>query len=408
VLSTALVISACDTEIIPIAPTEMAFSIYGLLDPSADTQWVRVAHFRTSIFSTPDPVDAVVTIEDLGTGRAIELIPTPFSQGSGNFGDTLFAYNYRTDEPIDFAGTYRLTTRRSDGATSTAVVNVPEDLSHLVIVVGLDQLARIPPPDYVRFPIAPGDHLAMVNTVHYPPAIVFTPSGPSDACAELPVLSIYHPGSSFRPSGPPGYLQGVLRKREVMDFPPPCDVPYERIEIRIVRAREKWPFGGSADNTHIQAVDNIENGVGFLGGIVTTWIPFDEKCVLVGPGRPNFCELFYGPDTATLIVAAINGSGFHEYAFSADANLRKEDESWSRRGTGIPSSGATTSRLTRFDRLLPGRYHVQVEGRIGPFPLYCEERTLDLGSGETSIEVRMTLPEIDQNEPVNANGCREG
>jgi hypothetical protein len=92
----------------------VAFSIYGYFDPSADTQWVRVTSFRTSVFSNPGAVDAEVTIEELGTGRTIEMIPTLFTQGSGNSGDSLFAYNFRTEEPIDFGAIYRLTARRSE------------------------------------------------------------------------------------------------------------------------------------------------------------------------------------------------------------------------------------------------------------------------------------------------------
>jgi hypothetical protein len=122
ILFLAAGVSACDTEIYPIAPTEMAYSIHGYLDAMADSQWIRVAPFRTSIFSTPDLVDAEVTIEDLGTGRTIELIPTLFKQGSGNFGDTLFAYNFRTAEPIEHATTYRLSARRSDGSAASTRV----------------------------------------------------------------------------------------------------------------------------------------------------------------------------------------------------------------------------------------------------------------------------------------------
>jgi hypothetical protein len=62
----------------------------------------------------------------------------------------------------------------------------------------------------------------------------------------------------------------------------------------------------------------------------------------------------------------------------------------------------------RFPGLIPGRYHVRVEGHVGFYVLYCEERTLDLGPGETSINILMTIPEVDPNEPINANGCREG
>jgi hypothetical protein len=89
--------------------------------------------------------------------------------------------------------------------------------------------------------------------------------------------------------------------------------------------------------------------------------------------------------------------------------LRRGEETWTRRpGSTESTSDPKAPGIFRFPGLRPGRYTIRVDGFIRSSPLYCEERTLDLGPGETSIEVLMTLPEIDPNEPVNANGCREG
>jgi hypothetical protein len=49
-----------------------------------------------------------------------------------------------------------------------------------------------------------------------------------------------------------------------------------------------------------------------------------------------------------------------------------------------------------------------MDGGGVPIRLYCEERTLELGPGETSIDILMTTAEIDPDEPVNENDCREG
>jgi hypothetical protein len=379
----------------------MAFSIHGYLDARADTQWIRVAPFRTSIFSTPDLVDAEVTIEDLGTGRAIELIPSLFKQGSGNFGDTLFAYNFRTAEPIDHATTYRLSARRSDGSVASSTVSIPKDHSRLPIIIGKRQpRATIFSPDFVRFQVLPETHIALVHTRLY--------NSQDSSCRTFYNNPI--------PPRPPLGLGGEMQ----VNFRPPEQGPHgcstDRFDIGIVYSWEAWPFDGRNDYRNVLAHTNIANGVGYLGGLTITSAPIEE-CVLSGPGAPGFCELYYAPDTAVLYVRPVNDSGFPEeypvdpedYKFTAGGTLRRGEETWTRRpGSTESTSDPKAPGIFRFPGLRPGRYTIRVDGFIRSSPLYCEERTLDLGPGETSIEVLMTLPEIDPNEPVNANGCREG
>ena len=68
-LPAALAICACNAEIDPFQNTDLAFSIYGHLDPARDTQWVRVALLRPLRINTSDPIDATVVVEDIETGR---------------------------------------------------------------------------------------------------------------------------------------------------------------------------------------------------------------------------------------------------------------------------------------------------------------------------------------------------
>lgn len=399
-LAIALVLSACEESIEPLQPTEMAYSIHGYLDALADTQWIRVTPFRTSILSTPDPVDATVVLEDLASGRMIELVPTLFRQGSPNFGDTLFAYNFRTSEQIDHSATYRLVARRSDGSVTSSVVAIPQDHSHLPSIIGLAQPRVRFLSNYVRFHMLPGTHLAMVLTRAY--------SSSDPTCRSVR----YNP----LPTLPPHDVGGVVQVNYGLPIGGrPCVA--DRHDMGIVRSWEAWPFAGINDYTNVLAHTNVENGVGYLGGLAITSVP-REECILVGTGAPEFCELYYAPDTSTLYVRPINVSGFpdeypienpEDYPFTAGGNLGRGEESWTRRPGSIQStSDPNAPGIFRYPGLRPGRYRLRVEGFIGSFGLYCEERTLDLGPGETSIDILMTLPEIDPDEPVNHNGCREG
>lgn len=402
-------VSGCDQEIDPFQSTEMAYSIYGHLDAHADTQWIRVAPFRTSIASTPDPVDATVTIEELGTGRIIEMIPALFSEGSENFGDTLFAYNFWTVEPFEYLETYRLTARRSDGSVASSVVQIPADHSHLPVVVGVAQPNFRNPPDYVRYHLLPEAYPAMVHTRSH--------STRNPECRE----SEYN----YLPPRPLEFVGGEYQvnvRAPSIGYCEP-DTLFVVDSIDLVRSWEEWPFGASNDYSNVLAHNNIENGIGYLGGLTVVSLPL-ERCDFVGPGAPAYCELYYAPNSATLFVRPINVSGFPEeyrvdpevYVFSPTVRLRRGNESWTR----LPASSAATPDpkapgISRFPGLLPGQYQVRVEGIVDRRDfitdeqrLYCEERILEIVPGETSIDILMTWPEADPDEAVNENGCREG
>lgn len=402
-------ISACEESLDPLQSTEMAYSIHGHLDAAADTQWIRVAGFRSSIFSTPDPVDAEVSIEDLASGRVIELVPTLFRQGSGNFDDSLFAYNFRTAEPIQYGATFRLTARRSDGTVSTTTVQTPEDVSHLTTRLGVYQLNFPPRLDSIHFPVADGDFVAMIHTIHYPPERSTGGANPH-ACSHFAPTYIHHSPVGYPVSGP-DYRRGTLYKIENMDF---CgDQPFEYREVRIIRTHEAWPFAGTSDYTHANTYTNIQNGVGFLGGVSTTVLPYPD-CELSGPGRPAFCNLYFGPETATLVINVFDGTPEAEredpLTFIPDLSLRRGEESWTRSVRSSPSWQVGSPQTYRFEGLLPGPYHIAIDDLFtGSQRLYCEERSLELESGERHISITMVrVSDFYPNEPLNANGCREG
>jgi len=391
-IAVGLSTAACDTMIDPIEDTDMAFSIFGLLDPSADTQWIRVASFRTTILSTPDPLDATVTVEDLSTGRMIDLIPTLFSQGSGNFGDTLFAYNFRTTERIDPGSTYRLTARRSDGATSSSIARTPGEFRDSVAVLGLSQRGNTP--DVLRFFVPAGADVAMMN------ALVF----PIERCEFLPVLTEF----ISLPDHPPlqeGAWQTVNIRRSGKNWGTACvGAPLaeaiNRNELRIVLSGDVWPFDPGYDVSHINAVDRVENGVGFLGGVIRRYIPFDS-CWFTGPGAPDVCYLYYGPDTATLMVTAVNGLALPSNSFFPTITLVRGEETWRRSGDPFPAMFVDSSLGRRFSGLLPGDYGIRLQ-----LSSYCEERNIVLAPGESrSIDVEMG--HLAPGEVYNSNGCRE-
>ena len=154
-----LVTAGCDSTFEPLEESLWVYSIAGHLDPAADTQWVRVNELRPTVLTDPDPIDAMVTLEEVETGRTVVMNPVlatyrPFLDG----GDEQFAYNFWSAEPIRPGYSYRLTATRSDGATSSAVARIPtEDFTvtyaqwvatsdpfkDLVLVEGVPDLAMV-------------------------------------------------------------------------------------------------------------------------------------------------------------------------------------------------------------------------------------------------------------------------
>jgi len=46
-------------------------SVFGALDASADTQWIRVTPLRHTVLASPDPLGSTVTLERAGTGKTV-------------------------------------------------------------------------------------------------------------------------------------------------------------------------------------------------------------------------------------------------------------------------------------------------------------------------------------------------
>src|SRR5690554_2310724 len=109
-----VVASGCaDPVFDPIPDSDLHFSVFGVLDATADTQWIRVSPLRASITHSGEVLDAVVTLEHLGTGEVIELSDSLVSfESSLDDGTSVVRQNFWTDHPIEAGATYRLAVTR--------------------------------------------------------------------------------------------------------------------------------------------------------------------------------------------------------------------------------------------------------------------------------------------------------
>jgi len=97
-----------------------------------------------------------------------------------------------------------------------------------------------------------------------------------------------------------------IQKPTVIDRPT-CGQPViENWDLFIVGSEAEWPVGGySAALGESGRTSNVTNAVGFLGGVLTKIIPYEECRFESGGGPvPEYCRLRYNPETATLFGTA--------------------------------------------------------------------------------------------------------
>ncbi len=120
-----LLISGCDQTFQPIHQGNTSpFSMFGYLDASADTQWVRVTPLRTQVGTLREKPNMRVTLQPLPNGEETVMQDSLqyFYLPSG-----YTAMNHSTTMNLSPGQSYRLRAERPDGAASSVTVTIPED-----------------------------------------------------------------------------------------------------------------------------------------------------------------------------------------------------------------------------------------------------------------------------------------
>ena len=273
-----LLSAGCEQPFEPIQQSELAFSVFGFLDASADTQWVRVTSVRTSVFTSPDPPGATVTLEHMGTGEVTTLRDSVFVYPGSNpqvSGDQ-YARNFWTDIPLEQGASYRLTATSSDGVSSTTSARVPIDAD--TVVVGIEQGRFGHFRGYLR--LIGAEHLAIAQVVPGCPPMEFVhlgggPDARADEDGELSI-EIFRIRTCPNPSGGPS-------------------IPIRAWDLRIALSGAPWPYDPEWSNATTFLPDvslSVEGGLGFLGGVLTRTVPY-ETCYVLGAENDEYCELVY-------------------------------------------------------------------------------------------------------------------
>jgi hypothetical protein len=363
----AVLVAACDHGFEPLSPgREALVSVFGYLDPSADTQWIRVMPIRPLKTTSRDSFDASVTLTEVGSGRIIALRDSLVSFSAGGAATdtaTAFVHDFWTTERITPGATYRFSATRPGEPVAEAVVTVPQ---RFTLTISLHQ------PKYFF------DHdFARVSGVNHVPfweqRMRFT-----DACGS---------GEDTLPSKP------VRAENRIAILTPIADTVGRRgtgqCGIPVVTRRRLWVAASDSlwpvpDVYHVLSLgtsersSNVTNGLGYLGGLITTAVPYSSctfapqtkwpsgtSAGIPGPKQtyfPEWCELQYDSVAASSSGRVVETRCGDGPVAGATVRYTELDDS-ARTQLVVTGSDGTFE----FGALRPGvRYNLYVYARLEP------------------------------------------
>lgn len=279
-----MTLTSCENTFEPLQENDrFYFSIFGALDASSDTQWVRVMPVRESILTSPEPLDAKVTLTRKSTGEVYELEDSLFTPRNG-----YYAWNFWTTANIEAGEEYYFEAENSEGEISSADVFIPDDFPTPIVdyqegdflgQIHVNQVERLVVVDIVYyFRITSQDGVSSLYSDSYSQMDDIRP-GVGDHS-----YTVYsYPNEDF----------ADLNDKHVTDR---TGIIHEKQEVLIVSGGPGWPETG--DLTEEErflpgAISNVENGLGILAGIVSKRVPFEScyddngdlvACPLLEPG----------------------------------------------------------------------------------------------------------------------------
>lgn len=118
-----IILTSCNESFVPLEDrSDSPFSMYGFLDASADTQWVRIIPVRPQLDSPPEIPEMTVTIKNMETGKFAEMRDSLFQLRQGfNIVNSWSTMDILPEQ------TYQLKGELPNGSMSTVRVTTPED-----------------------------------------------------------------------------------------------------------------------------------------------------------------------------------------------------------------------------------------------------------------------------------------
>lgn len=262
-----LVQYGCDTPFQPHQENDRyTFSIYGYLDASVDTQWVRIFPARDQLETPPKKPEMKVTLEHLKSGKSAVMEDSLFQFIRPTGFNVINAWTSMGLEPEE---TYQLKGERPDGKTSNVTVTLPEDFPTPYLEItgdffdrlyirGVDRLIDIQSRWFYRIYYGSGniEDRIIINT--------YTDRAESSTPGEYSVRI--------------NHERDQDRARQQLILPATARAEFLGQQIFVASGGPEW-------NDEIESIDdmryalpdvlsNVDSGIGYLVGIVSKSIPY--------------------------------------------------------------------------------------------------------------------------------------
>ena len=285
-IATVLPLWGCTEDVTAVLGTEMPYTLYGVLSPQLDSQWVRVFPIEDRLEPAGDErLDAVFTSLDLDTGEEFvwrdSLIMDAFGQ---------HAHAFWAPFRAEYGHTYRIVVRRSDGLESSVETTIPP-ATEVVILPPESRPTRVIAPVLIE-----GDapRLLRIDAIY---SVGFLPAG--GAGLQSDDVIVPYDGRQQRVDDgwvvPINLSEDVdavtdsLQRRTDRPVDRGVGILLNRLTLRVIVAGEDWnPPGGVFDpEVLVQpgVLSNVENGFGYVVGGYrqeVRWTPPDEVVAASG------------------------------------------------------------------------------------------------------------------------------
>lgn len=259
--------SSCDETFVPLEDkSQSPFSMYGFLDASADTQWVRIIPIRDQLDMPPEKPEMIVTIENLETGEITAMNDSLFHLRQG-----FNVLNSWSTVDIEPESTYRMEGELPYGLKSSVTITTPKDFpfpdlanfsdgatSGVLNLSGIGRLADVKAVWHVRFYFA-GIVDERVITIPYRRRVESYMNGDHTV-----IINCFRETAVIfdQTISPPDSINVLSRKIFVASAGPEWN--------KEITSLEQLEYALPQINS------NVENGIGYMVGIVSKTIELNH------------------------------------------------------------------------------------------------------------------------------------
>ena len=276
----SLLLLACSETVETRIELEYPFSVFGIINPKADTHAVRIFEIKRNIaLVRPDPIDAIVTTTHMQNGEVLAWHDSVIQLEDGDY-----RHVYWSEFQASAGDTYHLKVRRSDGAQTEAITTVPPPVTLKMLEPDTRKPAQAIMPLMIE-----GDPPALPRIDVEYILVGFDASGNNPVFRPV----VFNYAGQVVPDTE-GVLLNIDLRRDYLDiyklFDEDNDVTPNIIDLREIHVTvhvgdSKWisPTGVFDENFLVEpgSFSNVQNGFGFFGSGYSETVSFRPPLVLI-------------------------------------------------------------------------------------------------------------------------------